>query len=220
MTTDVITENTTVQNATEDSKYTGVADNRLDSTDGGSINYGSSNYIEVTKYSVGGHQHAVLRFDGLSNISASASVSAATLYLYQTSSNNAYSIDLRRLLQAWTEAGSTWNTYDGTNNWNTSGALGAGSDRTSTAESTTSTASTTGAYYSFDCTSLVQDVIDGTISSDEGFHLERNDSGDDNTFKAFASSEGTDGQRPELVVVYTTGGGGGIEILRRRIEGY
>ena len=221
MTTDVITENTTVQNATADSQYTGLADTMMvESEPTNNFNSGyRSDGIEVTKFGSGDHNHTIIRGDGLSNISSSATVSAATLYIYQSGNNSSYSIDLRRMLQAWTDSGATWNRYDGTSDWNTGGALGAGTDRTSTPESTTSVGTTNSIYYGLDCTSLVQDIIDGTIASDEGFHLERNSAGNDSTFKLFTSSSGTDGQRPELVVVYTTGGGGatGTRLLANRL---
>lgn len=203
MVTAVITANTTAQNATPDNQYTGVADTRL--REGSpTTNYGSDVNIEVVKYGVGDHTHALLRFDGLSNIPSNAVVSSATLYIYQNAQfDNTHSIDLRRMLQAWTEAGATWNTYNGTNSWNTAGALGAATDRVAAVESTTSIG-TALQYYGLDCTSLVQDIVDGTIVSDEGFHLERNGTGNDGKFKTFTASNGTDGQRPELVVVYTT----------------
>jgi len=211
MPTDVITENTTVQNATADNQYTGLADTMLvQSEPTNNFNSGyRSDGIEVTKFGAGDHNHTIIRGDGLSNIPSGATVSSATLYVYQTANNASYSVDLRRMLQAWTDSGATWNTYDGTTSWNTGGAEGAGTDRINTPESTTSIGTTNSIYYGLDCPDLVQDIIDGTISSDEGFHLERNSGGDDSTFKLFTSSSGTDGQRPELVVVYTIGGGGG-----------
>lgn len=206
MPTDVITENTTAQNATADSIYAGVVETKIKENTPATA-FGAGTNIEVGKFGAGDFFHGLIRFDGLSNIPSSATISAATLYLYQEFSSGTYSIDLRRMLQAWTEAGATWNTYDGTSAWNTAGATGAGTDRVSAVESTTSVSSA-GGYHAFDCTSLVQDVVDGTIPSDEGFHLEQNGA-TTGTFKGFTASESVDGQRPELVVVYTTGGGGG-----------
>ncbi len=205
MPTYIITENTTAQNATG-TQYTGVVENKIKDVIA-TTNEGSALDVEVNKYASGDHSHGLYRFDGLSNISASETVTSATLYLEQTyNGGGTYSIDLRRVLQAWTEGGSTWNTYDGTNSWNTGGCLGAGTDRESAIQSTTSVGSTNGVYYSWDCTSLVSDIVDGTISSDEGFHLERADAGEDSDYKGFVSSEGADGSRPELVVVTTVGG--------------
>ena len=205
MPTYIITDNTTAQNATG-TQYTGVVDNKIKDI-AATTNNGSVGDVEINKYDSGDHSHGLYRFDGLSSISASETVTSATLYLYQTNNGGGtYSIDLRRVLQAWTESGSTWNTYDGTNAWNTGGCLGAGTDRNSTIEATTSVGSTNNTWYSWSITSLVSDIVDGTISSDEGFPLERGDAGNDLDFKYFASCEATDGQRPELVVVTTTGG--------------
>lgn len=206
MPTYIITENTTAQNGTG-TQYTGVVETKIQEVNP-TTNFGTATSLDLDKYASNDHTHGVIRFDGLSNISSSETVTSATLYLYQASTlgSSTYSYALRRVLQAWTESGATWNTYDGTNNWNTSGCLGAGTDRLSTTESVTAIASTTGQYYALDCTSLVSDIVDGTISSDEGFHLERNDTGEDFESKSFSSSQATDGQRPELVVVTTTGG--------------
>lgn len=229
MPTDVITDNTTAQNATPDSLYSGCEDIKIVEADP-TINYSSgfdNESLDVHKFGFSDHAHSLLRFTGLSNIAASSTVSAATLYIYQkTASGATYSIDLRRVLQSWVEAQGTWNIYSTGNNWNTAGCLGAGTDRVAAVVGTSATIGlTTGAYYSVDCTSLVQDIIDGTIASDEGFHLERTDAGNDGGFKAFSSSRDTDGQRPELVVTYTTGGPTGAETLakferRKRAQRY
>jgi hypothetical protein len=204
MAIDVITTNTTVQNATADNQYTGVDDGQI-AQSAATSNGGTFGTFEINKYDPGDHKHALIRFDGLSNVPSTAIVSTATLYLYQDgNSGSTHSISVRRMLQAWTEAGFTWNTYDGTNTWNTGGALGAGTDRVSTEETSASIDGVSG-YKAFVVTSLVQDIVDGTIASDEGFHLERTDAGEDNAWKLFTSAEGTDGQRPELVVEYTIG---------------
>ncbi|HUW55946.1 MAG TPA: DNRLRE domain-containing protein [Planctomycetota bacterium] len=53
-------------------------------------------------------------------------VLGATLHYYMTDgSSTAITLEHYRVLQDdWTEAGATWNTYDGTNGWNVAGCIG------------------------------------------------------------------------------------------------
>ena len=206
---DVITNNTTVQNASADNQYSGTESliiRESDPTSNFSSGY-NSDIMEVTRFNFNDRNDALLRFTGLSNISSSATVTSATLYIYQTGNNASYSVDLFRCLRPWVEGQATWNIYSTGNSWSTAGANGSGTDVSSTAESSTSIGTSNGTYYALDCTSLVQDIIDGTISSDEGFVLRPTPTPATSTFKVFSSSRGTDGQRPELVVNYTTSGG-------------
>lgn len=205
MPTYIITDNTIAQNATG-TQYTGVADNYCWSISPTSNN-GSNTALSVSNFGVGDNEYKFIRGDGLLNIPSSETVTAATLYLYQVTGGNSHPVDMRRFLQAWTEGGSNFNTYDGTNSWNTGGGLGAGTDRVSTPISSTSIGTTTGQYYGLNCTSYVADVVSGVIASDEGVHLQRGDIGNDSTFKLFTSSNGADGQRPEWVVTTTAGSG-------------
>lgn len=214
-TVDVITENTTVQNATADNQYTGLQDTHLRQSDP-TIAQGSnfnSNILEITKYGINDENRTLIRATGLSNIPSNAVVSSATLYLFQTGEDiEGYDVSLRRVLQPWVEADATWNQYDSTltspaGDWNTAGASGDGTDRESTDSSTTFVGRTLLVYHPIDCTNIVQDIIDGTISTDEGFLLFRTSGGNNNSFKVFQSSQGTDSRRPELVVEYTIGGG-------------
>lgn len=67
----------------------------------------------------------ILKFD-FSALPAGATITAAELdlYYFNVLSNDAVgrTIQAYRLTQtAWTEAGATWNKYDGTNNWSTAG---------------------------------------------------------------------------------------------------
>ena len=205
MTTSIITENTSAQNATGD-LYSGVEDNNL-LEQFPTFNDDSNGSLRVYKGTSGQHAHTLIRFTGLSNIPSTDTVTSATLYLRLRSGGGTgtYTIDLRRALQPWTAGGSTWETYDGTNAWDTDGCLGDGVDRVATVVGSVSVG-TTDQYYGIDCTSLVQDIVDGTISSDEGFHIERADSGGDGNDKRFNSSDDpTTTQRPELVVIHEAG---------------
>jgi len=204
----IISENSTAQNASG-TLYSGVVDAKI-KENSATTNYGSGFDLEPVAYSSGDHTATLIRFDGISNISASENVTSATLYGYlEADAGTAYDVTIEEMLQAWTEAGCTWNTYDGSNNWNTAGALGAGTDYDSTGLGTTSVGTTTGQYYALTLSAAhIEDIIDGTISSDEGFKLTQSSSINGFLFKVLTSSEGADGQRPELVLVTTAGGGG------------
>ena len=198
-----LTENTTSQNSS-DTPTTGVTeDNWLQQADGGTTNHGGETYLEVTKWALNDHNHTIIRFD-TSSISASETVTSALLYLRREGGNaESHDIAVREILQnSWTEGGSNWGTYNGSSSWNTAGCLGAGTDRTSTPEDTV-TISTTNQYYSIDLTSLVNANLGGDVE----VHIELDETGESGDFIQFTSSEGTDGQRPELVIVTTTGGG-------------
>ena len=208
MTVVLITKNITqINGATADNIYTGVSDVHL-RMNTPTTNYGTLNQLNIFKVTSDNHYHGLIRFDDLSNIPSNAIVSAASLYIKVRTDDTPHTHDLslRRMLQPWTEAGATWSTYDGTNAWNTDGALGAGTDRVETEVSITNI-SVGIAYKELDCTSIVQDIVDGTIASDEGFHLERTDVGNDGNVKTWFSSEASSNDRPELLVTYTLAAG-------------
>lgn len=198
MTTYAITENSTVQNATPDTTYSGVEDTLLFSA------LPTNNYNTDINLPTLNNQKSLIKFTGLASV-PNETVTSATIYLYMKTYGSSNRLDIRQMLQSYGLTTCTWNTYDGTNNWNTGGAQGDGTDRVSTPESQTTTGSTTGVYEAFDVTSWAQDVIDGTIATDEGLHL-TNGAG----FAIYSSSDDTDGQRPELIVVTTATGGATI----------
>lgn len=200
MTISVVTQNSTAVNAVADNVYSGAEDVGI-KENSPTTNFSFSFFQEITKYAVNDHSHLLMIFPGLLNIPPTDTINSATLYIKQFASGATYDVALRRMLQGWGRTTCTWNTYDGVTGWNTPGALGAGTDRVSTPESVTSVGPDSDTYYALPCTSLVQDIIDGTIAVDEGFHLERNDVGNDNQGKSFFSSAtGSDGNMPELVV--------------------
>ena len=64
----------------------------------------------------------ILQFGEMSNISASATVSAATFYIYNTLGGYDYgSVDwnLHRCLRDWVELEVTWTIWKTSNNWST-----------------------------------------------------------------------------------------------------
>jgi len=179
-------------------------------------NYGSETTVFVADAS-GADFHGCFKFPGLSNISASAIVSAAVLNIYQvTGGASSTYCDIYRLLRDWVEGEATWNIYSTGNNWGTAGGINA-TDRSGTTTGTIDTPGVTG-YQTNSSAQLVTDVqnfVDGTWGN-YGWHLDRNSGASGNS--QYGASDGTDGQRPYLSVTYTVASGG-IEILRRRMEG-
>ena len=148
---------------------------------------------------------SLIKFD-LSSIPSSAVVSSATLTLTPVGdySSNARTLSVYRCLRAWTEAGATWNKYDGTNAWGTAGADNTTSDRESTAIGTyNQSASGTlnvGKDISLDVTKI-QEMIRGLFTNN-GFVLrvatENNDA-----YQWASSDHATAAYRPKLVIEYT-----------------
>lgn len=74
----------------------------------------------------------LMRCSEITNIPPTATITAVKLYLVPSSTaltnQVVRSVDIFKCLRPWTGAGATWNTYDGTNAWNTAGCGGAGVD--------------------------------------------------------------------------------------------
>jgi hypothetical protein len=92
-------------------------------------NFGTSENFAIKYYSTD-MRHSVLQFD-LSSLPSGAIVSSVKLRLYCNYVDNTTNLNfgVYRLLLSWTELGVTWNSRDGSNNWNTAGAQGSGTDR-------------------------------------------------------------------------------------------
>jgi hypothetical protein len=79
--------------------------------------------------------------------SGSGSISAVKIFLYAGSVSTSGNVSCYQLSTAWTQAGVTWNKYDGTNNWTAPGG-----DYGAAIATTNVTGA--GAYFSWDITSL------------------------------------------------------------------
>lgn len=195
MTVQVVTDNTTVQNASADEQFTGFVDAELNA------NLPDTNFGNTGGMATNGNLNRGVLEPDLSNVPEGVTINSATLYLYRSDGFQAtpFDVGVFRLLRDWVEAEATWNIYSTGNSWQTAGAAGA-NDREGTALDTTSIPNSA-AYYSWDVTSWVQDVVDSAITN-QGILIDRTD-GADSKYRTFASSEGTDGQRPEIVIDYT-----------------
>jgi len=90
-------------------------------------NGGTQPNIYVGNYSGGFTFRTLIKWDlsGITptDVCLSASIS---LWIYEDSANQNSTWSVYRLLRNWGEITSTWNKYDGTNDWTTAGAIGAG----------------------------------------------------------------------------------------------
>lgn len=151
----------------------------------------------------------LIKFD-LSSIPAGSTVISATLSLWTEidRSTNTRSVDLFRMIQSWTEAGATWNTYNGSNNWpGGAGAFGAADCDNGVVWATKSLTGTesvdTEFQWSFSATGIteLQKMINGTYTNN-GWMLKTQTESDD-AWIFHDSGDGTSGYRPKLVIEYT-----------------
>jgi hypothetical protein len=188
--------------------YAGTEDTRLVQTSP-TTNYGSGDAFDMHKAVADQYLHSIIRFSGLSNISAGVTVSSAVLSLYHFNGTSVQTFSLRRLLRNWVEAQATWNIYSTGNNWSTAGATSDGNDRSSGVSATLTSSSSTGRYRnSGDLSADVESFINGDLTNN-GWHGERTDGADDGNIVRFRSANIGDGYRPYLSVTYEESGGTG-----------
>lgn len=191
------------ENSTDD--YSGLEDTFLYEGQATS-NFDTDVNFKAQKPASGQHANELVRATGLSNISASATVSAATFYAYLHFSSITETDTVQRLLRDWVTDEATWTVYSTGNSWTSGGGISDGNDRSATTSASASIGSPTG-YKSWSAAQLITDVqnfIDGTWTNN-GWIFERTDGTDDGEACEFDSSEASDGNRPYLEVNYSTG---------------
>lgn len=188
-----------------------------DATLHGSTNYGTliQLFVGENKNESPGVYRSVIQFD-LTSIPSSSTVTAATLSLWLYSSGTAYASN-NRTLQAyriragrdWVESQVTWDIYKTSNNWGTAGVANTTTDREATGIGSTAMVTTDSAASKHDWALTpgaggVQDWVSGALANN-GMVLIADTEVDD--LYAFSGSDDTTAAiRPQLVVVYTTGG--------------
>lgn len=217
MTTQVITENTgaNIRNS-YDETYTGQTGSymRSDFPDSGTNGEAVLTCEYVTSGTVS--KHPIILFD-LSNIPADQTITSAILEMEVTSgTGTAQDLLCRRVLRSGIAfATMTWNEYVEFGSWNTPGCQGDGTDRVAAATDTVSgLATTTGTLAQWDVTSDVADMYAGTVNN-YGWLIDFD--GTTQFDREFGSAAATDGDRPELIIVYGTGevaATPGIEVVR------
>ncbi len=166
-------------------------------------NYGGQTYIEVSsKPSAWGNARGILKFD-LSSIPSGSTITSVTLslYLYSTRGyDRTYCI--HKVTKNWTESGVTWNKYDGTNNWTTSGG-----DYEATASATVTAGAVWNIWVNWSSSTLVSDVqgFVNNPSTNFGWIIKDQTEGSSNQdWVRFYSKEYTETTlRPKLAVTYS-----------------
>lgn len=158
----------------------------------------TTNFGSLTTLQIRTGKVAMVRFD-LSAIPSGATVTAAKLLLTCAGSGSALDTQIHRMLQPWTEAGATWNTYNGAQNWATPGAADDTIDYYSTVLATFTWTVANDQIEITIPTPIVQAWVDGGFDNN-GFRLTPT-SGLEIRFHS--SEAGTPAYRPLLEVTYT-----------------
>ena len=202
--TKIISANTT---GTYTGDYSGVVDTQV-KTQNATTNYDTATTVETTKYASNNHTHMLIKFTGLSNIPATATIDNVVLGLYE---NNAfsfpsgYTVSMKMLLRDWVYNQVTWNIYSTGNNWTTAGAISDVNDRAAWTTASKSGITDVAQWYTWTSAQLITDVqliVNGT-NANYGWHFERTDAADDSKYLVWRTSEIADGTRPYISVTYT-----------------
>jgi len=158
----------------------------------------NTNYGTLTRLCTASYTTNVIHFD-TTDIPAGATFSQGDLLLYCYAAGNSATTYLRRLTQlGWTEAGVTWNKYDGTNAWAT-----AGGDSTTTNQTSITLAGT--GWHTWSSYALIQDCYD---NQSKNVHLHIPANTDANGANHYSRDYTTDTSlRPKLTVTYTVPSG-------------
>jgi hypothetical protein len=169
------------------------------------MNFGNETYLFVQESSGQTDITSLLKFN-LSSIPANATINSATLTL-TVQANASYLVDdtvsIHRVKQNWTEDGATWNTYDGSNLWNTPGGLGA-SDIDATALATlafTGISADTAEDFTLNTTEI-QKLVDGT-NPNYGFLVNCSSAENFSGWSFYSSDNNVSAYRPNLVIDYS-----------------
>jgi len=176
-------------------------------------NYGTTSGFDVGEKNAAPNntRRTLIQFD-LSAISSGSIISSGVLSIWQYGefSDNTRTARVYRLLQAWTEAGATWNTYDGISNWGTAGANNTTTDREATeigSRSFTATEAAGEKQFTLDGAGADYAELEAMCGSvpaftNNGFLIKMDTEVDDK--QDFRSSDyGTASERPKLVITYT-----------------
>ncbi len=162
-------------------------------------NYGTTD-IKV-KGELSDLKRGLVQFN-LSAIPSNAIIDSASLMMYHNTNSGSEIINIYRINRAWTETGSTWSTYNGTNNWTT-----AGGDFDTTVYSTLNVGATTNVYKNWNIKSLAQAWTSGSLAN-YGLMMRRYPEVASGSFKdmKFSPREGSSSEYPKLYVAYRVPG--------------
>ncbi|MFA5669405.1 MAG: DNRLRE domain-containing protein [Balneolaceae bacterium] len=212
-TTDVITESLEANinySGEYDRYFNGVFDTRIQQNNP-NANYSTDVALSIFKWAAGDIGNGLLKFD-LSNIPAGATILDVKIRgrtaTPSANGDSSYTIGLYRLKRNWIPLEATWNQYSSGNAWSFGGARSS-DDIDVNAVTTLGVNVATGVWYEFTgagLISLVQGWVNGTFPN-YGVMLERSDIYEHidvpvyvGQSRTFTSSEGTNGNRIEIVI--------------------
>lgn len=148
-------------------------------------------------------QRRILQEFNISAIAPGSTIISAILTLHGRGGLTNDEISLHRIDQHWTEAGVTWNKYDGVNAWTTPGG-----DYDVVADATyTPTVTYDGVAHYWTITALVQEWVDGV--DNEGMLLKlTTEAGGVRGLQCYSFENPSAGRRPKLVIEYDLPVGG------------
>lgn len=187
---------------------TATADATLDANNP-TTNQGTGNN-SVGEYGAGAQVNRMLMEFDFSSLSG-RTITSAILKLYDTGadySSASGAIEVYRVKRDWGELTTTWNKYDGTNDWGTAGCANTTSDREAAAIGTSASIDATetlGEEYTITLdASKITEMCNGTFTNN-GFLLKTTAETND-MHNICAKDHATAAYRPILVVDYSTGG--------------
>jgi len=179
-------------------------DNYLWSGGGANGNFGFSPNLFVGYWGNPEWTRAILRWPALPLPSNATLLSAdLQLYMHTADTPDAMDVTVHRMTTAWTELGSSWNDYDGSNAWNASGG---GGDFDPIAFDGVGGITTATGWYTWNVTPAAKDWWAGTAANHGILVRQANDDLRVSLGrKEFYSSDATNSSlRPRLVLTYTT----------------
>lgn len=174
--------------------------------DNANSNYGTYTELWIGTVTSTGVYRTLIKFS-LTGISSGAMITSASLMLYMYEAHRASNTcKVYRQKRVWTEAGATWNKYDGTNSWGTAGGFGEADCEQTEIGSAAYTSGEAAGWKTIALTAAkIQEMIDGTFTNN-GFLLKMVT--EDISYYSHRSSDYTTDTslRPKLVIEYVLGG--------------
>jgi hypothetical protein len=166
-------------------------------------NYGTNGLIATGEANSGvGDVYRIL-LKLVHSIPSNEMVTSAVLSLYvhdNSFSSNTRTMRAYRQLRAWTEAGATWNKYDGASNWGTAGGFNAlDCEQTAIGSVSVATGLAHGTELQITLTPAAVDAWISLAMTNNGLLLKMDTETDDLYF-FHSSGEATAGYRPKFVI--------------------
>lgn len=169
-------------------------------------NEGTQDKMGIMRYAADNLQHGLIKFD-ISPIPTNVRVFDAWISLFVATdyANNSAILSAYRILRNWTQAGATWNKYDGTNVWGTAGALNATDiDLTigSWGSFTTTSSEATHAEKKLHLSKWQMTKMINGVYTNYGWMLKTNEASDQDGYNWHSSNYATLIYCPKLTILY------------------